>query len=43
MLRLETSTKFYEIMVAQDLLGDMVIICYFGSKNSKRHQAKMIK
>lgn len=43
MLRLETATKFYEIMVTQDLLGDMVMICYFGGKNSKRHQTKTIK
>ncbi len=43
MLRLETATKFYEILITQDLLGDTVLICYFGGKNSHRHQTKTIK
>ena len=38
MIRLETETRYYTIKYQEDLLGDIVIICDFGSKST--HRAK---
>jgi hypothetical protein len=38
MIRLETKTRYYTIKYQEDLLGDIVIIYDFGSKNT--HRAK---
>ena len=38
MIRLETETRYYTVKYQEDLPGDIVIICDFGSKNT--HRAK---
>ena len=38
MIRLETETRYYTVKYQEDLLGDIVIICDFGSKST--HRAK---
>ena len=40
--RLETDTKYYEISILKDLLNDLVLVCYYGSKRTKFFQRKNI-
>ena len=40
--RLETDTKYYEISILKDLLNDLVLVCYYGSKRNKFAQRKNI-
>lgn len=35
-MRFETDDRYYFIEVKQDLLDDTVIVCHYGSKNTKR-------
>ena len=43
MIRLETPTKFYEIIVEKDLLDDLIVVCFYGGKSTRRRQCKRIK
>ena len=40
--RLETDAKYYEISILKDLLNDLVLVCYYGSKRTKFAQRKNI-
>ncbi|OIN82962.1 hypothetical protein [Francisella sp. TX07-6608] len=42
MIELETDTKFYHISIIEDLLGDLLVVCDYGSKLTKFVRRKNI-
>ena len=42
MIQLETDTKFYSITTIYDLLGDLLVVCDYGSKLTKFTHRKNI-
>ena len=40
MIRLETKTKYYIIDLITDLLGDLVVVCFYGSLKSNLNHTK---
>jgi len=42
MISLETDTKYYNIEIMRDLFGDLLVVCDYGSKNTKFSHRKNI-
>ena len=40
MLRFETDSKYYFVELTIDLLGDLVVVCHYGSLNTKHGHTK---
>lgn len=40
MLRFETDNKFYVVDMTIDLLGDLVVVCHYGSLHTKHGHTK---
>jgi len=39
MLKFETNDKYYVVELNIDLLGDLVVVCHYGSRHTKHSQA----
>jgi hypothetical protein len=40
MLKFETNDKYYVVELNIDLLGDLVVVCYYGSRHTKHSHTK---